>query len=72
MGHRAGSAGEPGEHRAGSAGERDPDGERTEPGFIEDFEILPDQTGDDTDAGWGERRRGNESRLIEERPPHWQ
>jgi len=41
----------------------------------EDFEILPDQTRDDTDLGWGERqprsRRDDDERLLAERPPHW-
>lgn len=39
--------------------------------FDEDVLILPDQSGDDTDSGWGERSTGNDERLIEERPPHW-
>jgi hypothetical protein len=33
--------------------------------------LLPEATRDDTDAGWGERRRDNEARLLAERPPHW-
>jgi hypothetical protein len=33
--------------------------------------VLPEQTRDDTDGGWGERPAGNDERLIEERPPHW-
>ncbi len=33
--------------------------------------VLPDQTRDDTDAGWGERPGGNDDRLLEDRPPHW-
>jgi hypothetical protein len=33
--------------------------------------ILPDQTADDTDVGWGERRRTNDDRLLDDRPPHW-
>ncbi|GGL27489.1 hypothetical protein [Planomonospora parontospora] len=35
--------------------------------------ILPDQTSDDTDLGWGEWRDsgGNDDRLLEDRPPHW-
>ncbi|GAA0242366.1 hypothetical protein GCM10009527_043790 [Actinomadura nitritigenes] len=39
----------------------------------DDLEILPDQTADDTDTGWGEWRTGgdDDARLIEERPPHW-
>lgn len=38
------------------------------------LDILPDQTRDDTDAGWGERRRSvseDDRRLLDERPPHW-
>ncbi|MGI8681263.1 MAG: hypothetical protein ACR2JO_03825 [Mycobacteriales bacterium] len=33
---------------------------------------LPDQTCDDTDAGWGELPRGqdDDARLLDERPPH--
>lgn len=33
----------------------------------------PEQTRDDTDEGWGEPRyddRGDDRRLLEERPPH--
>lgn len=46
----------------------------------EDFSVLPDQTSDDTDRGWGEaparRRRTSEFSardldLLAERPPHW-
>ncbi len=38
----------------------------------DDLEILPDQTSDDTDTGWGEWRAGDDdSRLLEDRPPHW-
>ncbi len=41
----------------------------------DDLEILPDQTSDDTDIGWGEWRGGDggddDSRLLEDRPPHW-
>ena len=33
--------------------------------------MLPEQTRDDTDRGWGERAGGNDDRLLEERPPHW-
>ncbi|MDH2424379.1 hypothetical protein [Sphaerisporangium sp. TRM90804] len=34
--------------------------------------VLPDQTSDDTDAGWGEWRPSDDvSHLLEERPPHW-
>ncbi len=37
----------------------------------DDLTILPDQTSDDTDAGWGETRQDNDQRLLENRPPHW-
>lgn len=41
-----------------------------------DIVVLPDQTVDDTDDGWGdrvsyERERDSEERLIADRPPHW-
>jgi hypothetical protein len=34
--------------------------------------ILPDQTRDDTDAGWGERPRDPSDWYRDERPPHWE
>lgn len=37
----------------------------------DDAPIIPDQTSDDTDEGWGQRRPANDTRLLEERPPHW-
>ncbi|WP_165521754.1 hypothetical protein [Micromonospora zingiberis] len=37
----------------------------------DDFTVLPEQTADDTDQGWGERTGGNDDRLLAERPPHW-
>jgi hypothetical protein len=38
----------------------------------DDMKVLPDQTRDDTDRGWGERRSdSNDERLFDERPPHW-
>jgi hypothetical protein len=33
--------------------------------------VLPDQTRDDTDRGWGELTYSNDDRLLEDRPPHW-
>jgi hypothetical protein len=39
--------------------------------WVDDEPILPQTTRDDTDAGWGEARRGNGERLLAERPPHW-
>jgi hypothetical protein len=46
----------------------------------EDFSVLPDQTSDDTDRGWGEAPAPKRTRaslsprdldLLAERPPHW-
>jgi hypothetical protein len=48
-----------------------PDDERYVDLFDDDLEILPDQTRDDTDVGWGERPADEDSRLFDERPPHW-
>jgi hypothetical protein len=39
--------------------------------WVDDEAVLPETTRDDTDAGWGERRRANDERLLDERPPHW-
>lgn len=37
------------------------------------LEVLPDQTRDDTDQGWGDWRESesDDSYLLEDRPPHW-
>jgi hypothetical protein len=43
----------------------------------DDRTVLPDQTRDDTDEGWGERPRSrrrynpDEQAMLDERPPHW-
>jgi hypothetical protein len=37
----------------------------------DDAPVVPEQTGDDTDRGWGERADSNDDRLLEDRPPHW-
>ncbi|MFC4336890.1 hypothetical protein [Salininema proteolyticum] len=48
----------------------------------DDISIIPDQTMDDTDQGWGERPARSHRRagrklsardleLLDERPPHW-
>ena len=38
----------------------------------DDRQVLPDQTRDDTDRGWSERRDdSNDDRLLQDRPPHW-
>jgi hypothetical protein len=38
-------------------------------------EVLPEQTSDDTDRGWGQHTDdgdlGDDERLIREKPPHW-
>jgi hypothetical protein len=39
--------------------------------LVEELQILPDQTSDDTDSGWGERAASNDDRLLADRPPHW-
>ncbi|GIJ32388.1 hypothetical protein [Micromonospora sediminimaris] len=39
--------------------------------LTDDFVVLPEQTADDTDHGWGERAGGNDDWLLAERPPHW-
>jgi hypothetical protein len=39
---------------------------------LEDGEpVLPDQTLDDTDRGWGEHSDSRDEWLREQRPPHW-
>ena len=48
-----------------------PDNDRYVDLYEDDLEVLPDQTGDDTDAGWGERSSGDDSAILDERPPHW-
>ena len=39
----------------------------------EDDEVLPSQTSDDTDRGWGEAddELDEDERLRREKPPHW-
>ncbi|GGS51160.1 hypothetical protein GCM10010156_07130 [Planobispora rosea] len=57
----------------GRVTEHEPDDLRPVDLFDDGPEILPDQTSDDTDLGWGEWRGsgGDDDRLLEERPPHW-
>lgn len=38
---------------------------------FDDEPLLPEQTRDDTDAGWGEHHRADDDWLRQERPPHW-
>jgi hypothetical protein len=34
--------------------------------------LLPDQSREDTDAGWGEYGEpDDDDRLLRDRPPHW-
>jgi hypothetical protein len=34
--------------------------------------VLPAQSREDTDVGWGEyRERDDDDRLLRDRPPHW-
>ena len=40
--------------------------------LAEELVILPDETADDTDRGWGERPADNDDRLLADRPPHWE
>jgi hypothetical protein len=46
------------------------DADRTED-LVDDDALLPEQTADDTDHGWGEHASSNDERLLAERPPHW-
>ncbi|MDG4791717.1 hypothetical protein O7626_38490 [Micromonospora sp. WMMD1102] len=39
--------------------------------LTDDRRVLPEQSVDDTDRGWGERPDSNDERLLAERPPHW-
>jgi hypothetical protein len=33
--------------------------------------VLPEQSREDTDAGWGEYSEPPDDRLYRDRPPHW-
>jgi len=48
------------------------DGERVVDLADGDVVVLPEQSVDDTDRGWGEGPAGNDDRLLAERPPHWE
>ena len=39
----------------------------------DDLPVLPEQTRDDTDQGWGATSSdwSNDDRLLADRPPHW-
>lgn len=54
--------------------ERQGHGEPYDDSSSYDDTVLPEQTSDDTDEGWGERhddQLSDEERLIREKPPHW-
>ena len=34
-------------------------------------QALPEQSREDTDAGWGEYHEQADDRLYRDRPPHW-
>lgn len=49
-----------------------PDDERTVDLSDDDFDVLPDQTRDESDIGWGGYPDADDdAHLLEERPPHW-
>jgi hypothetical protein len=47
------------------------DGDRTVDLAADDAPVLPEQTRDDTDRGWGDLSDSNDDRLLADRPPHW-
>jgi hypothetical protein len=51
--------------------ERSSDGDREVDLDPEEAPLLPEQTRDDTERGWGEPDTSNDDRLLEDRPPHW-
>jgi hypothetical protein len=51
--------------------ERSSDGDREVDLDPEEAPLLPEQTRDDTERGWGETDTSNDDRLLEDRPPHW-
>jgi hypothetical protein len=51
--------------------DHDHDAEREVDFESEEAALLPDQTRDDTERGWGERDSSNDERLLDDRPPHW-
>lgn len=52
--------------------DRDPDAERTVDFDSDETPLLPEQTRDDTELGWGlGGDDSNDDRLLEDRPPHW-
>jgi hypothetical protein len=51
--------------------EHDSDGERTVDFDSEEAPLLPEQTREDTERGWGDSDDTNDDRLYDDRPPHW-
>ena len=52
--------------------EHDADGERTVDFDVDEAPpVLPEQTLEDTERGWGALAATNDDRLLEDRPPHW-
>ena len=51
--------------------DRDSHGERTVEFESEEAPLLPEQTRDDTERGWGRQDESNDDRLLADRPPHW-
>ena len=41
------------------------------PGPLPPEPVLPEQSVEDTDAGWGEYPEADDDRLFRDRPPHW-
>lgn len=39
--------------------------------FLDDLDVLPDTTTDESGPGWGDYEDDSVSRLMDERPPHW-
>ncbi|MGC1281775.1 MAG: hypothetical protein WA895_02470 [Streptosporangiaceae bacterium] len=53
----------------GEASSRSPDAGRSD---RSDMPVLPAQSQEDTDVGWGEQPEPeDDERLHRERPPHW-
>ena len=52
-------------------GEPGDTGQADGPGEAGTGSLLPDQTSDDLDADWRDRHR-DDTRLLEDRPPHWE
>jgi hypothetical protein len=51
----------------------DPAGAASDPAPVPSVRepLLPEQSGEDTDAAWGEYPESAHDRLHRDRPPHW-